>query len=184
MGDASEYRFIADAGMGGVSSVVATLPSAFLLGESRSIAGIKYRLCCNASTVQANPGTILSPVFSAGAYSVATGGSASFAHMGAVLVVHATATTGSFFWGAVYGYSAMQVGSGTVSVLGPQLKVQGDNTSVPTGSAFYISANGAVTVFPASVITGNIAAGINVGRIAAATVTTGAASGDIFLFLE
>ena len=170
MGDANEYRAFADAGMGGISSVVATLPAGATLGEARVVNGVKYRLVCNASTsAQQVPGTLLSPLAGGGPYSVGTGSSQLFAHIGAALVVHATVPTANFFWGAI-------AGSG--------LKVIGDNTSVPTGSAFYISGNGAVTLFPQSIITGNVVAGINLGGSASKTVTTGAASGDCLLLLD
>jgi hypothetical protein len=93
-----------------------------------------------------------------------------FNHVGAALVVHATLTTGTYGWGAVYG-------SG--------LKVIGDNTSIPTGSAFYISgSSGQVTLFPQSLATGNVVAGVNNGGAASKTVTTGAASGDCLIVLD
>lgn len=170
MGDGNEYRAYADAGLGGISSVVATLPLGATLGESRVVAGVKYRLVCNASTsAQQIPGSLLSPLSSGGPYSIGTGSSQLFAHIGAALVVHATVPTANFFWGAVSG-------SG--------LRVIGDNTSIPTGSAFYISGNGAVTLFPQSIITGNVVAGINLGGAATKTVTTGAASGDCLIVLD
>lgn len=171
-GDANEYRCYADAGLGGISSVVATLPAGANLGEARVVNGVKYRLVCNASTsAQQIPGLVLSPLAAGatGAYSVGTGASALHAHIGAVIVVHATVPTANYFWGAVSG-------SG--------LKVIGDNTSVPTGSGFYISANGAVTLMPGSVITGNVVIGINNGSAASKTITTGAASGDCLIFLD
>lgn len=174
-----EYRVMADAAFGGVSAVTSALPSSSVspvaLGDAVFQSGIKYRLCCNASANSvANPGTILTPVNNggAGAYSMTvTLVSQTFCHIGAALVVHSTVPTGNFFWGAVAGYGG--------------LKVIGDNTSIPTGSAFYLTgATGTVSLFPQSIMTGNVVAGVNVGGAATKTVTTGAASGDILLLLD
>lgn len=160
----NDYRFMVDAGLGSVSAVVATLPAAYTLGESRFESGVKYRLVHNAGNSQVGPGFVMTPVLSAGPYSLTiTTTSRTNGHLGAGVVVHTTLTTGTFGWVAVRG----RVG-GLVA----------DTTSVPTGSAVYIAANGQIDLMPQSVITGVQIIGVNLGGAATKTVTTGAKSGD------
>lgn len=166
--DSTPYQFFADAGLGGISSVVSSLPLGYSLGDERTVNSVQYRLVHNAGNSQINPGFLGTPANgSVGPHSITiSSASQKFHHMGAALVVHATLTTGSFGWGAVKGYG---------------LSVAADNTSVPTGSAFYVGVNGTVDLMPQSVVTGNLVCGINLGGSATKTVTTGAASGDCFV---
>lgn len=169
--DNSLTRHMVDAGLGGVSAVVSSLPAGYTLGEHRVVNNVEYRLVHNAGNSAINPGLFASAVPNAGstANSVTVSTvSQSWNNFAAVLCVHATVPTANYFWGAIEG---------------PGLKVTGDNTSVPTGSAFYISAAGQVTVQPASLQTGNYAIGVNMGGAASKTVTTGAASGDCYISL-
>lgn len=164
MGDSGEYRFLADAGLGGVSSVVSSLPAGYTLGEARVVDGIKYKLVYNAGTAQATVGAVMAPVTSAGPYSVSISHvSKAHAHIGACMVKHATITTGAYGWAAVKG----RVGNLISGV-----------SSVPTGSAAYIAGGGQVNLMPQSVVTGNTPIAINLGGSASATATTGTASGD------
>jgi len=98
---AVEIRHQVDAVLGPISSVVTSLPVGYNLGDKRIESGIKYVLVHNAGNSQIGPGFIASPIFSAGPYSLTISTAVGVNdHLGAVVVVHATATTGSFFWGA------------------------------------------------------------------------------------
>ena len=164
MGDNGEYRYLVDAGLGSVSSVVSSLPAGYTLGETRVVDGIKFRLVHNAGTAQASVGMVLSPVTSAGPYSVSISHvSKANAHIGASVVKHATITTGAYGWGAVRG----NVGNLIAGV-----------SSVATGAAIYISGSGQVNLMPQSVATGNVVVGRNLGASASATATTLIVSGD------
>lgn len=166
----------ADAGLGGVSGVVSSLPAGYVLGEERQEkdqdGNIQvYRLVYNAGGEQAGPGYFMQRVGSAGPFSMTvTTVSKTHAHIGAVLVEHATATTGTYFWGLVRGRSAQGV--------------VGDASSIPTGSAFYIASDGQAELMPQSVVTGNTPVGVNLGGAATKTVTTGALSGDPYINLN
>ena len=168
---AVEIGFLADAGLGGVSSVVTSLPLGYSLGQIRIESGVKYKLVHNAGNSDIKPGFIGSPIPLAGStlnsVTVSTA-SKSYHHVGAVVVVHATATTASYFGGAIRG----------------AVPVAADNTSVATGAAVYVAANGQVELMPQSVVTGNVVIGVNVGDTAAATVTTGAKSGRVAINLD
>jgi len=167
MGDAQETRCMADAGLGGISSVVSSLPAGYTLGEARYLGATKYRLVHNAGNSQVNPGFGMTPVLSAGAYSLTISSASKVnAHIGAAFVVHATITTGAYGWAAIGG---------------PIGGVVADATSIPTGSAFYLAANGQVEHMPQSVVTGNMIIGVNLGGSASKTVTTGTKSGDVLL---
>lgn len=165
MSTGASNKFQVDAQLGGISSVVSSLPVGYNLGEIRTESNVVYKLCYNAGNSQINPGWLGSPANGSVGPNSLTISTASqkFHHYGAALVVHATATTGTYFWGAVRG-------SG--------LAVAADNTSVPTGSAFYVGVNGTVDLMPQSLVTGNVVIGVNLGGAASKTVTTGAASGD------
>lgn len=140
MGDAKEIRHLVDAGMGSVSAVVATLPVGYTLGEARVVSGIKYRLMYNAGNSQIDPGYCASPATSGnGLYSVTIStASRSNHHLGACVVKHATATTATYFWGAVRGEVGVMVG---------------DAASIPTGNAAFLGDNGKITVYPNSATT-------------------------------
>lgn len=164
-----DVRHMVDAGLGTVSAVVSSLPAGYTLGEARMESGQKYRLFYNAGNSQISPGFCFTPATSAGPYSITiTTTSKTFDNVGAGVVYNATATTGTYFWGVVRG----------------RVPVVGDASSVPTGSAFYIGADGAVELFPQSVVTGNVVVGINLGGAASKTVTTGAKSGDCIVNFE
>ena len=165
-----EYRHSVDAGLGGISSVVATLPAGYTLGEARYEGNIKYRLFFNSGGEQIGPGFCFTPVITTGPYSVTiTTTSKTFDHIGAGFIQHATSTTATFFWGAVRGRIAGAVG---------------DASSTPTGSVFYIGSDGKVELHTQSVITGSKAIGVNLGGSASKTITTGAKSGDPYVNLE
>lgn len=164
-----EIRHQVDSGLdnlGVISSVAAvTLAVGRTLGEARIESGIKYRLFYNAGGASAPVGAILTPVGSAGPYTMTvTTASNSNDHLGACVAVHATITTGAYFWGAVRG----RVGA-----------ILGGATSVPTGVGFCIGAAGSIEVDPGSAATGNVVIGINLGASASKTVTTGAKTGDV-----
>lgn len=169
----NEYRHLADAGMGGVSAVVATLPGGYTLGEVRydKSSNLKYRLVYNAGNSQASPGFVVTPAAgSVGPYSVTVStASKSNHHFGAGVVYNATLTTGTYGWVVIRG----RVGG-----------LVGDASSIPTASAFYIGANGQVELMPQSVITGSVQIGINLGGAASKTVTTGTKSGDCIIDLD
>lgn len=167
-GDANETRHLADAGMGGISSVVATLPGGYTLGEARVVNGKKYKLVHNAGTTQISIGICASPVAITGSspnsVTVSTA-SQGFHHIGAVLCEHVTATTATYFWGLVRGATSGQVG---------------DSASLPTGSVFALGDNGSIQVFPQSVVTGKAA----VGYVITTVSNGGARSGSTFVQFE
>jgi hypothetical protein len=175
MADSTEYGFLVDAGLGSVSAVVSSLPVGYTLGQTRvvlnSTGAIKYKLVHNAGNSQISQGMVASPAAgSVGPYSVTVStASKSNMHIGAAICVNVTATTGTYFWGAVNG----RVGG-----------LLADVTSIPTGSALYIAANGSVELMPQSVVTGNTPIGINLGASATKTVTTGTLSGDCYVVIE
>jgi hypothetical protein len=163
MGDSKE-RYIVDAGMGGISSVVATLPAGYTLGEFRSKDGIDYKLVYNAGNSEIAPGKVAAPVLAGAGIHSLTISTASQGnnHIGAAVVVHVTATTGTYFWGAVKG-----VVGGLV----------GDAASLPAGSALAISDNGTVQLMPASLVTGKVVAGV----VLTAVSNGGAKSGNAYV---
>lgn len=149
MGDSRETRHLVDAGMGSISAVVATLPAGYTLGEARVVSGVKYKLIYNACNSVIPPGTVVTPLTrvsaNAGAYSMTLTTAVEVNHhIGAAVVVHQTMATGTYGWAAVRG------------VVGGLI---GDTASLPTGSAFYVGALGAVKLMPASVITGVVPIG-------------------------
>lgn len=166
--DSTEYGYLVDAQLGSVSAVVSSLPIGYSLGQTRNISGVKYQLIYNAGNSQISPGFIgTSGAGSVGPFSVTIStASKSNHHLGAVVCVNATATTGTYFWGAIDG----RVGA-----------LVADTTSIATGANFYIAANGQVELMPQSVVTGNTIIGVNLGGSASKTVTTGAASGDCYI---
>lgn len=170
MGDAMYSRHMVDAGLGSISAVVSSLPAGYTLGERRVVGNVEYKLAFNAGNSEVTPGLIATPAAgSVGAHSLTVSSASQLFHQfGAGLVVHSTLTTGTYGW---------------VAVKGTGLGVVGDNTSVPTGSAFYLSANGKVTLMPQSIITGNLVIGLNNGGASSKTVTTGAKSGDCIVNL-
>ena len=163
----SKYRHQADAAMGGISSVVSSLPIGMTLGESRHLEEIDYRLVYNNGGAQIVPGEAAVQA-SVGPYSLTvTSTSKGDNHVGAVVCHHATATTSTYFWGVTRGY----LPEGVV----------GDNASTPTGSFIAIGSNGSFNLMPGSVVTGKVVSGKNLGSVASATVTTGARSGDVYI---
>lgn len=162
----SEYRHEVDAGMGGLSMVVATLPVAFTLGENRfdSTNQQKFKLVFNAGNSQINPGFAASPVpIGGGAYSVTvTSTSKTYNAIGAVLCHHATATTGTYFWGLVRGYVASGVAA--------------DAATLTTGAGFYLAADGKFQPLAGSVATGNKVVGVALNGPSAGTVAVRQAS--------
>lgn len=99
-----------------ISAVVTSLPIGPQLGDERVYNGVTYRLSFNAANSQISQGRYASPSpLDGGLYSVTvTTTSDANCHLGAVVVHHATATTGAYFWGARKGVVPM-VPSATVS---------------------------------------------------------------------
>lgn len=154
----NDSRVFAAGGLGSISGVVATLPAGAKLGEERWDNGLKFRLFFNAGNSQINPGFAGSPrPVGGGAYSVTvTTTSKTGDHFGACVVHHATATTGTYFWGAVYGYLASGVAA--------------DASTITTGTRFYLAADGKMNLMPQSVVTGNAEVGVCLNGPTAGTV--------------
>ena len=156
----NEYRHEVDAGMGGLSMTIATLPAAFTLGENRydSTNQQKFKLVYNAGNSAINPGFAASPVpTGSGAYSVTvTTTSKTYHAIGAVLVHHATVPTANYFWGLVRGYVASGVAA--------------DAATITTGAGFYLSADGKFSPLAGSVATGNKVVGVALNGPSAGTV--------------
>ena len=153
-----------------VSAVTATLPSGYALGRERVDGGIKYKLVYNAGGEQITQGGVASPIPVAGGPNSVTVTTVSDGHnyLGAVMARNATATTGTYFWGAYEG----RVG-----------KILGGSTSLPTGQELMISVNGTCRSAPTlpTEMVGNIVVGINLGAVTTATVTTDTLSGDCYI---
>lgn len=164
MGDAHQSRHIVDAGLGSVSAVVATLPVGYTLGEIRHVSGVEYKLVHNAGNSEIQPGMVAAPILALAGINSVTVSTLSQAnnHIGGVVNVHATATTGSFFWGAIKG------------VVGGLI---GDSASIPTGSAFAIGAAGSVQLMPQSVTTGKVVVGVVLTSVS----NGGAKSGNAYV---
>ena len=137
--------------LGKVSAVVASLPAGYVLGEERYENGVVFRLVYNAGNSQISTGFLGSPIpLSGGAYSLTVStASKTNAHGGAAVCHHATATTGTYFWGAVRGYLA----SGLVA----------DAVTLATGSAFYVGVNGQVNGI--TVNSTNVSANVPIGVV-------------------
>ena len=110
------YQELGGSPLGDISAVVTSLPAGPQLGDERVHNGIKYRLVYNAGGASGPVGSVMSPVpLAGGAYSVTvTTASDSRNHVGAVVVVHNTATTGAYFWGAYQGTVTL-IPSATIS---------------------------------------------------------------------
>lgn len=158
-------RHYADAGLGGVSLTVASLPAGFNLGEGRIVDNASYRLCYNAGNSAIDQGKFATPALSgAGPASVTVSTvTNSNAHIGAVQVAHATVSTGYYFWGLVSGMSPV----GAVA----------EAASAPTGSAFHIATDGTITLMPQSVVTGKTIKGVVITTVS----NGGAYSGKVYV---
>lgn len=86
-----------------VSGVVASLPVGYTLGEERMFNGDIYRLLYNACNQQISPGHLVArntgSAAAAGPYSCTITTTTESLQYVAALVKHATATTGTYFWG-------------------------------------------------------------------------------------
>lgn len=167
MGNATKGRHMVDAGLGGVSSVVSSLPVGYTLGDVQYVNGVEYRLVFNAGNSEIAPGKVAAPALAGAGINSVTVSTTSKAncHIGGVVNVHATATTGTYFWGAKQG-----VVGGLV----------GDSASIPTGSAFAIGADGAVELMPQSVVTGKVVVGVVISTVS----NGGAKSGNAYVSLS
>lgn len=169
MANNTQGQHMVDAGLGGISAVVSSLPLGYNLGHVRfDTSGNKYKLVYNAGNSQASTGFVVTAqAGSVGPHSVTVSTvSQKHGHLGAGLVVHATLTTGTYGWALLSGAN---------------VSVVGDVSSIPTGSAFYIGTDGKVELMPQSLATGNTVIGVNLGGSASKTVTTGTKSGDCLI---
>ncbi len=139
-----EGRHFADAGLGGISAVVATLPVGYTLGEYRVEDGIQYQLKYNAGSSVIRPGYAASPIpVFGGPHSVTVSTvSKTYCNFGAVVVHHQTVPTNYFFWGVRKGYLT----SGVVA----------DAATAITGAALYLGVDGQFNTTAGSQATGNI----------------------------
>ena len=166
-----DSRIMADAGLGKVSSTVATLPGGYTLGEVRHDGGIKYRLFCNASPDQINPGWGFMRASGCGAYSIALTSTLDVArHIGGGVVHHATVPTAYYFWGAVRGYLA----SGVI----------GGETSISSGNPMSLQTTGCFLGCGATISTqvpcGYVLATVTTGH----TGTGGTRTGSVYVAFE
>lgn len=158
-----DSRVFAAGGLGSISGVVATAPAGANLGEERWHNGAKYRLFYNAGNSQISKGRcfVNSLTVGNGPYSVTVSTVTETVNKVMGAVVHATATTGTYFWGVVRG--------GPVSLLV-------SNVSVATQARLMVAADGNHTL--TATLTAAIA--INAG----ATATTDAVGGNFHVFYE
>lgn len=158
-----DTRVYAGHALGTVSGTTSSLPAGFVLGEERWEGGKKYRLVYNNGNSQVSVGNFAVNIGSTGPYSLTVSSASDVnQHLGAVVCHNATAATGTYFWGLVQGRCALTTG----------------NTSIPTGGAGYVSANGVLgsytgfTTLPTSTI-GNPAVAFCVGAATQVTGMTG-----------
>lgn len=170
--------------MGGISAVVSSLPIGAELGQERLWNGVYYRLVYSPCTSTIGIGQICSPLVSSPAspyYVSPTTVSDAGQALGAVVVVHSTVTTNTYFWGAFRGYP---------------VKLQGASMSLATGTKLFLSVTGYVRTSVSGTNATDIIGGANpiigyvVGGVAttslstgAATVMTGVPSGDCAIYL-
>lgn len=129
------YRQVVGNAMGGISSVVSSLPPGARLGDERVLNGILYRLVYNAGTAQIIPGNVASPVpLVSSTFSVTVSTlSDSRNHLGAVSCYHATAAASTYFWGVRAGSGVPLIPSATIAA-GQMVMVglNGKVTSAPS----------------------------------------------------
>lgn len=161
-----DSRIFAAGGLGSVSGVVSTFPAGAVLGEERWENGVKYKLFYNAGNSTIDKGYCFSPVTLANtstpfSVTVSTATNQGDGFVGG-LCIHATATTGTYFWGAVKGLV-------TASLL------QSGSTLV-TGDMFSPGLNGAMNGISAAsaTLSGNVALGYVVAGPTAGTTAVAA----------
>lgn len=159
-------RAFGDGGLGGISGVVSSLPAGFSMGEVRWQSGIKYRLLHNGGNSQAIPGQGLVAIGAGAGPYTCTISSVSGSITGVRGICHhATATTGTYFWGVTFGHP---------------VKILASNTSLATDAQVGIGVNGA---FHLTTTIGNMVAR-NIGDSTSATATTDAAGSRFLVVLE
>lgn len=178
-----------DEGLGSISGVVSSLPVGATLGDERMHNGVQYRLMFNSGNSQISPGFIGSPkslasgAVNTGPYSCTVSSVSQTGHaLGAVVCVNATATTGTYFWGAFRGYPVKLAGNVNSYASGTRLMV-GDNGGVctnVTGATAQVIQPDAACYVVATVI-GQAYSGIASTTTGLATVMTGVPSGDCFV---
>lgn len=132
------YRNVfGDGGLGSISGVVSALPAGYRLGEERILPnGDYYELFYNACNQQISKGFAFArnqgSAAAAGPYSCTVTTVTEVAYNAAGMCVHATATTGTYFWGLV-----QNVASG-VALVGATAVAAG-------GMALQLAANGQFT---------------------------------------
>lgn len=165
---------LADIGSGVVTSLSnanGTPITQYQLGMEGYRDGVQYKLVYNAGNSAIPPGMVAAHAAGNGVHSVTVSTvAAAWAELGGAVVNNSSASvvTGAYFWGARRGYLA----SGLVA----------SAASIPSGSAFYISTNGNVVLFPQSVITGTNAAGYAVVTVLS-TTSGGGRNGSVIIDL-
>lgn len=98
-----------------ISAVVGSLPVGPALGDERVYNGVSYRLVYNPNSAVISKGFYASPVpLGGGPFSVTMSTvTDSNSQAGAVVCVHATATTDTYFWGAFKGVVPMVASVGS-----------------------------------------------------------------------
>lgn len=98
-----------------ISSVVSTLPAGVSLGDEKVYNGVAYKCVYNPNSAVISKGFYASPVsIGGGPYTVTVSTVSDANHgVGAVVCVHATATTDTYFWGAYKGIVAMAASAGS-----------------------------------------------------------------------
>lgn len=152
------------------SGVASVLTGQYALGMEAARDGVIYKLCYNAGNSAVPPGMVAGQAAGNGANSLTVStAAAAWAEFGAVVNNSAASVaTGFYFWGAKRGFLA----SGMVA----------SAACIPSGSAFYISTNGNIVLFPQSVITGTNAAGYAVTTVLS-TTSGGGRNGSVIIEL-
>lgn len=140
-------------GLGQLSAVVSSLPAGYKLGTERMEPnGDTYRLYYNACNQQISQGFAFArnvgSAAGAGPYSATVTTTTEVAQNAAGMVIHATATTGTYFWGleqnvgsgvAFVGVTAVASGGGTFAL---QLAANGKFTNGTTNAVGYVVTTG------------------------------------------
>lgn len=175
--------------VGGISSVVATIPAGIKLGEERFHNGVYYRFMYNGGNSAINPGFIASPkslgsgAVNVGPFSATVSTVSQTAHaLGAVVNQHSTVPTGYYFWGAFRGYPVRGAANVRSFISGSKLAVGDDGgfcTMVTAATAAAIDPN--AQVYCVGNVVGQYYSGIASTTTGLATLMTATASGDLFV---
>ena len=171
-----DTRAFAGHSLASVSGTASSLPAGAVLGEERWENNIKYRLFYNDGGEVIYPGYCFKAKGAGqGPYSVTVSTVSESVSQVKGVNLHATSTTGTYFWGVVFGHP---------------VKIAATNISIGTGTYAYPAANGQfVTTTTTSTSLGYLAFNQGVAASSATALTNANYSGIVtgnrfFVFFE